>query len=125
MSSPLTLPVARLRATGCKVGHVVGHDPITTSAHPNFTGKWQFSITTPEPVGDLSERLNRWDNEWTETVGNAVAYVFRDGRIIVEAFARPLTNATRREIRDYRQQVEANVATLLGRIATVLSNGKV
>lgn len=125
MASPLTLPIARLRAAGCKVGHIVGHDPITTGAHPRFVGKWQYSITTPEPVANLFEKLYRWDHSWSDQYGAAIARTVPDGRIIVEAFASDLEHHKDLGLRDYRQCVESDVATLLGRIATVISNGKV
>jgi hypothetical protein len=132
MASQLSLPLARLRAAGCKVHTIIGHDPITSGAHPAATSRWQYGIVLPESVEiasgtGLFERLYRWDNSWSDTYGDAVAYISeRDGRIIVQAFAKPDPKAKKpSQIRAMRVQVERELATLLGRIATVISNGKV
>jgi hypothetical protein len=39
MSNPLTLPIARLRAHGCKVSTILGHDP--------QIGSFQYRVTYP------------------------------------------------------------------------------
>lgn len=47
MTTALTLPIARLRAAGCKVSTVIGHDP--------NIGDWIYSIRLPAACGDLRE----------------------------------------------------------------------
>jgi hypothetical protein len=39
MSSPISLPVAKLRALGCKVSTLFGHDP--------NIGSWKYGVTLP------------------------------------------------------------------------------
>lgn len=43
MVSPLTLPIARLRASGAKVSTTLGHDPAL--------GIWHYAVTPPGDVG--------------------------------------------------------------------------
>jgi hypothetical protein len=43
MANPTSLPIAQLRALGCKVNTLIGHDPAI--------GSWQYGITLPDGVG--------------------------------------------------------------------------
>lgn len=133
MSKPTTLPLARLRAAGCRVSTLLGHDPITTGKSPAFKPVWKYGITLPtEGYGielierdGISEALRRWDNSWSADLGQAIAYRFRDGRIIVVAVANHHAHTTPEETRQWRLDAEKDVATLLGRIATIISRGEV
>lgn len=77
MTTALTLPIARLRAAGCRVSTVIGHDP--------NIGDWIYSIRVPDSIGDM-----RTGNRPTVRVGWASASVPRhsDGHhIVVKACA--------------------------------------
>lgn len=123
MTSPLSLPLARLRATGAKVHTILGHDPITTGSHPDATSRWQYGIVPPERHAgkDIEDLLWSYDHDWSATFGEADAYNFRDGRIMVTAFGRPDPKAKKpAQVRAVRRHVEQELATLLTRIATVM-----
>jgi hypothetical protein len=47
MTTVLSLPIARLRAAGCRVATVIGHDP--------KIGDFKYSIRVPDAIGDLRE----------------------------------------------------------------------
>lgn len=47
MATALTLPIARLRAAGCKVSTAIGHDP--------NIGDFIYSIRLPDRCGDVRE----------------------------------------------------------------------
>ena len=122
MPSPIALPIARLRAMGATVHTILGHDPITTGSHPSATSRWQYGINLPDghraKSDGIEDTLWSYNHDWSSTFGDAVAYDFRDGRIMVTAFARPDAKAKRpAQVRASRQQIEREVATLLTRIA--------
>jgi len=48
MATALTLPIARLRAAGCKVSTIVGHDP--------KIGDFLYSVTLPKGIPGHSIR---------------------------------------------------------------------
>lgn len=122
MPNPINLPLAKLRAKGCKVSTIIGHDPITTGRHPNFQARWHYGITTPTPVVDLDALLYGYNHGWSETFGEAIAYAFRNGRIIMVQATQPRDSkvTTPAQLRAVRIEIERQVATLLDRIATVL-----
>lgn len=127
MVSPISLPVARLRASGCRVHHIIGHDPYTGGAHPNGRPNWHYGIVLPPAVAALSDSrledaLWKYDHSWSSTVGDAVAYVSRnDDRILVYARTPEDPKATKpAHLRGLRKQTEREVATLLGRIADII-----
>lgn len=130
MSSPLTLPIARLRATGARVHTILGHGPITTGKSPAATSRWQYGIVLPDGVEirDIDGELWSYNHDWSDMLGDAHAWVFRDGRIMVNGFACPIENPTPARLRAHRKTVESEVAELLARIALVIeakNSGKV
>lgn len=122
MPSPIALPIARLRSIGCTVHTILGHDPITTGAHPSATSRWEYGIDLPADhrakSNDIEDTLWSYNHDWSATFGEAVAYDFRDGRIMVKAYARPDPRATKpAQVRASRREVEREVSVLLTRIA--------
>lgn len=110
MASKTSLPIARLRSLGCRVSTLLGHWP-TAPVSPEF----RYSVTLPAGL-DLAEGVETRD-------GYAKAYVFHDGRIIVEAFVNVERNVnlSGKAIKSDRIAAEAQVAGLLNAIADALS----
>lgn len=110
MASKTTLPIARLRALGCRIGTLPGHWPTAPKG-----ANWQYVITLPKgieaPVGAKHGSLK----------GVASAHVVRDGRILVQAFRGGDTAV--RITKAEREAIEADVAGLLSQLADIL-NGR-
>lgn len=105
--NPLTLPIARLRAAGCKVSTVIGHDP--------NIGDFIYSIRVPDAIGDLREAATA-----TLRLGFASVSVPRhsDGhRLIVKACAYRMGISTPAPVAD---QYRRDAAKLLGLIADLI-----
>lgn len=126
MASKTALPIARLRALGCKVSTLLGHDvPSPLSGRsPGVRAIWKYGITLPAGLELPSDALL--------VNGRANAEVARDGRIIVTGLdvkqpnyrdsAAHLRRDSLSALSD-RTLVESQVAALLSRIADTL-NGR-
>ena len=116
MSTILTLPIARLRAAGCKVSTVIGHDPAI--------GNFIYSIRVPDEIGDLREvdpasEGNRATNVRSR-LGKASASVprYSDGHhVVVQATAYRIGKVTPKNVAD---EYRYDCAQLLSRVADAL-----
>ena len=107
MTSPLALPIARLRATGCRVVTVIGHDP--------SIGDFKYSVRVPDAIGDLRE-----SGPQAVTLGRASASVPRhsDGHhLIVKAYGYRRGLKTPKTLIN---ECRTDVATLLDGVADVI-----
>lgn len=107
MASPTTLPIARLRAAGCKVSTVIGHWP--------EIGNFQYSIRVPDSLGDLRERTTVAD------CGIAKAYVPRisDGHhLIVQAIVPAEERGKQRN-----RAAHVEVGHVLAELAAIIESG--
>lgn len=109
MATALTLPIARLRAAGCKVSTVIGHDP--------NIGDWIYSVRLPDACGDQREAQQQKIEH-----GRASCSVPRhsDGHhVIVQACA------YRRGLRtpdDVKAEYLRDIAALLTQVADVVDS---
>lgn len=89
-TNPLTLPIARLRAAGCKVSAVIGHAP--------EIGDFIYRVTLPEGA----------TGPGSDVVGNASIrrHAFRADGLIVSGFAyRPGIHTPAAVAEEYRADV--------------------
>lgn len=102
-----TLPIARLRAAGCRVSTVIGHDP--------SIGDFIYSIRVPDSAGDLREQ-----GTTSGSLGAARYNVPKhsDGRHIIVLACAYRRNAPIPDV-ETRKRFEHDVAQLLGIIADV------
>jgi len=110
-----SLPIARLRALGCKVSTVIGHDPRIAD--------FIYSVRTPDSVGDLRENLT---DDMVATRGRAIARVpgMSDGHHIT-VMACSYRGGQLIPDQATRDENERDVAWLLSAIADVLIERKV
>lgn len=118
MASKTALPIARLRALGCRVSTVIGHDP--------RIGDWIYSVRVPDSVGDLREMPEvRQDAAATARSAQGMAMVklprHSDGHHLIVNTALYRVGVT--TDRQLVQQAERDVAALLSALADVL-NGR-
>ena len=110
MASKTALPIARLRALGCRVSTIIGHYP-TAKIAPS----WQYGIVLPDGIElpiDLDLAVRRFTR--------ASAHVDRSGRrILIRAFAPGDGKIEKAQ----REAIEGQVAGLLNKIADRL-NGR-
>jgi len=111
MASKTALPIARLRALGCRVHTVIGHDP--------RIGEWIYGVRLPDSV-DLPTVTTAEGLQSTHGVATVkVSHVDNDKRLIVEAHLyrarKPLASKLQRD------EAERDIAALLSRLADVLT----
>lgn len=70
MATALTLPIARLRAAGCKVSTIIGHDPAI--------GDFLYRVTLPKGIPGHYQR----------TIGQATLQSLPSGRLVIIRSAR-------------------------------------
>jgi len=107
MASKTALPIARLRALGCRVGHVVGHDP--------RIGDWKYGVTLPKGI-ELPLEVSKFNG-----TARADTIPGEKDRIVVGAYLYRVGKPA--PSRDRRAEAERDVAGLLSAIADVL-NGR-
>lgn len=103
MSTALTLPIARLRAAGCRVSTVLGHDRV---------GAFIYGVTLPDGIPFPTERR----------IGLAVTENPRDGywirrRIIVRSVGRHLGAQSKPVPKDITNRIGLDAAAALTYIA--------
>lgn len=105
--NPLTMPIARLRAAGCKVSTVIGHDPAI--------GDFVYSIRVPDSFGDLREGTTL---EVAFGVASARVLSYSDGRrltVRAHAYRRGLVTPA-----DVVEHYRRDTATLLSKLADTI-----
>lgn len=126
MTNPTALPIARLRALGCKVSTVLGHDvPSPLSGRlPHVRAAWRYSITLPVGIGhDAFDGLGTWHG-----LARASWHAGQQA-IIVEAYqSAPAPEysptAFKRRSLQGRISTAQDVAGLLSSLADVLNGRK-